>query len=111
MLSMPRAYTATVFTVGLAGLTTDGHNIAIVPLSSQVAAHPVAAAVLFALVVVELQVLEMVWALAVFLEGLLLVAGLEAMHLEAFLLGPFLEQREEADWELIWPKHLLFLLQ
>ena len=63
------------------------------------AAHPVAAAVRFALVVVELQVLEMVWALAAFLEGLLLVAGLEAMHLEAFLLGPFLEQREEADWE------------
>ena len=39
MLSMCPAYTASVFTVGLAGLTTGGRNTATVPLSNLAEVH------------------------------------------------------------------------
>lgn len=83
MLSMAQACTASVFTVGLSGLTIDGHNIAIVPSSSQVVNPPEVTEVQLVEQVLaqqELGVLEQV----AYLEELLQVGDPQVPRLEVY---------------------------
>ena len=84
---MARACTASVFTVGLAGLTIDGHNIAIVPSSSPVVNHPAATEVQLVEQVLaqqELGVLEQV----AFLGELLQAGDPQVLRLEVYPAEP-----------------------